>query len=109
MTLNLKLHQKNLKNDTKQRFVNVSANNFDPLYHHQMLMGFLFILIRVFENISNIKNMFNKSVIRNIQNKIQNLCVIQKLQMMNVFKLQNYKTKIKIKTPYSPLQVWKEK
>jgi hypothetical protein len=29
--------------------------------------------------------------------------------MMNVFKLQNYKTKIKIKTPYSPLQVWKEK
>jgi hypothetical protein len=28
-----------------------------------MLMGVLFILIRVFENISNIKNMFNKSVI----------------------------------------------
>jgi hypothetical protein len=26
-------------------------------------MGVLFILIRVFENISNIKNMFNKSVI----------------------------------------------
>jgi hypothetical protein len=32
-----------------------------------MLMGFWFILIRVFENISNIKNMFDKSVICNIQ------------------------------------------
>jgi len=95
--------QKNPKDDTKQRFVNVSAYNFDPLHRHQMLMGFFFILIRVFENISNIKNMFNKSVICNIPKKIQNLCVIQKLQMKNVFKLQNYKIKIKI--PYSPLQV----
>ncbi len=63
----MKLCKKNIKVDTKQRFVNVGAYNFDPLHCHQMLMGFLFILIRVFENISNIKNMFNKSVICNIQ------------------------------------------
>jgi hypothetical protein len=62
-----KIKQKNLKDDKKQRIVNVSAYNFDPLYSHQMLMGFLFILIRVLENISNIKNMFNKLVIHNIQ------------------------------------------
>jgi hypothetical protein len=54
-------------------------------------MGFLFILIRVFENISSIKNMFNKSVIRNIPKKNQNLCDSKtpNEECIQVAKLQN--------------------
>ncbi len=115
--LKLEIAQQNLKDDTKQRFVNVIAYNFDPLYRHQMLMGFLFILIRVFENISNIKNMFNKSVIHNIQiffpesmcdSKTPNEECIQvaKLQNKNknknsLFSITSLKNKIKFLSLFS--------